>query len=679
MRSFRRTICLFFVCIDCGLAWANPDLTDVTNQVMCVLSSGGSGFTTFESGLVHLCKQTFPERKCSCRPGDLVHLRLYRARSSHGYMQTYTTLVEVLGRAPWPPLTDASASQILNGQADGKLVRLKGVVMQVTQDDLDEPWNWIFLRMKDGDICLCTTESQFSRKLLESYIDAEVEVKGRCSHFEGWRKHLGYMVGLFGGDGIVLKTPAPADSFANNYRREDTPVHRTTACGRVLAKDARRLFLRTHDDELLVVSPVAGTKEAHVGDLVGASGFTGDDLFNTTLDEALIRNVSLGTNQPHLDEPAERISVHQLFKDPKGKQRIDMRRNGEIIRLAGNLNRSVIDQDRRTLKLDCENHEINVDISGLDEIPAIPENGSLLEIAGLCLAEFENNHSSALFPRFRNFTLIPRHPDDIRILRSAPWWTPMRLKALILGLLVVLGAILIWTRSVHVLSERRGRALAQAKVARVRAESKTEERTRLAVELHDALSQSLTGVALQIDAAVSSCQKTPTRTETFLHAAKTLLSSSRKELQACIWDLRNRTFEEKDLTEAIIKVLLPYSQQTKITVRFNVPREHISETTAHTIFSIVRELTANALRHGLASHVRIAGERDGENIRFSVTDDGTGFDVDSSLGPRDGHFGLLGIRERISGFGGSFQVYSVIGRGTRAVVTLKDPYLTEKQ
>ena len=79
---------------------------------------------------------------------------------------------------------------------------------------------------------------------------------------------------------------------------------------------------------------------------------------------------------------------------------------------------------------------------------------------------------------------------------------------------------------------------------------------------------------------------------------------------------------------------------------------------------------ANAIRHGQARHIRIAGEYRDERVRFSVADDGCGFDPDNLAGPSQGHFGLQGIRERLSKLGGRLALESTPGKGAHIVVEI---------
>ena len=104
--------------------------------------------------------------------------------------------------------------------------------------------------------------------------------------------------------------------------------------------------------------------------------------------------------------------------------------------------------------------------------------------------------------------------------------------------------------------------------------------------------------------------------------------------------------------------------------RFGVPRARFTDNTTHNLLRIVRELVANAIRHGRAKTVRIAGEEHDGTIRFSVRDDGCGFDPETAPGPAQGHFGLRGIRERLNALNGTLTVESAPGQGTKATVVL---------
>jgi signal transduction histidine kinase len=127
---------------------------------------------------------------------------------------------------------------------------------------------------------------------------------------------------------------------------------------------------------------------------------------------------------------------------------------------------------------------------------------------------------------------------------------------------------------------------------------------------------------------------------------------------------------ESDFSEAVRRTIRPSIGGAELAVRFEIRRQRVSDSTAHAVLSIVRELASNAARHGGARHVRVAGEMQSGKIRFSVRDDGRGFDTANRPGPNEGHFGLQGIKERIARLGGSLKIESAPGVGTKVTVEI---------
>ena len=108
-----------------------------------------------------------------------------------------------------------------------------------------------------------------------------------------------------------------------------------------------------------------------------------------------------------------------------------------------------------------------------------------------------------------------------------------------------------------------------------------------------------------------------------------------------------------------------------LSVRFRLARNTISDTTAYAILRIIRELTVNGIRHGEATEIHVAGSVEADRIRFSVRDNGKGFDPASAPGVDEGHFGLEGVRERISNLNGEMKIESSPGKGTKVTICLQ--------
>ncbi len=571
--------------------------------------------------------------------------------------------------------TLVTAPQVASGEFVGKRVALRGVVAAAVHDDLDDGFNWILLKTPEGTVCASSDNRVHPLKNLRRLLDAEVELTGVVRRFVHWRKFLGYQI-LFDdparGDGLRVLKPAPVDPFAAPSVSDAAQVHRRTASGTVVAVTAQSFFLRRADG-LLRVHPADGGGVPPIGARVAVSGFAERDRIVPQLTEALWRREDAAIAPP---EPAEDLAIGRLLKTDNHNRRasgslhryFDPALCGKVLRLRGFV--EPIPQGARNprgFRLSHEGESVFVDLSAfpLGDFP-VPEAGTEIAIAGLCSAEFGID-PTPIFPRFLGLSLIPRSADDLQILRRAPFWTVRRLVLLLALALFGAAGFAAWSVTLKIVSTRRARQLAREQILGARAELKVEERTRLAVELHDAISQTLTGVALQIDAATGADGAGAKR---FLATARNMLASCRQELNGCLWDLRSRTFEEKDLTEAVARTLAPHTGSAKLSVRFNVPREGLSEPTAHAVLRIVRELVVNAVKHGGAKNIKVAGELHDGTIAFSVADDGAGFDPATAPGPAEGHFGLQGIRERLNAFNGAIRCESRPGRGAKFTVTL---------
>jgi signal transduction histidine kinase len=89
------------------------------------------------------------------------------------------------------------------------------------------------------------------------------------------------------------------------------------------------------------------------------------------------------------------------------------------------------------------------------------------------------------------------------------------------------------------------------------------------------------------------------------------------------------------------------------------------------LFFIGREAIANAFRHAGASQIAVEMSSDGRNVRLCCRDDGRGIDPCLLKGAgKDGHWGLLGMRERAERLGAKFECWSAPGEGTEITVTV---------
>lgn len=272
-----------------------------------------------------------------------------------------------------------------------------------------------------------------------------------------------------------------------------------------------------------------------------------------------------------------------------------------------------------------------------------------------------------------NWLVTTRNDESAQVFKLPRFLTVFNAILFAAGLLILFLSILVWNTLLRRLVDRRSRELTNERLAAFASSLKVEERTRLAVELHDTIAQTLTGISLEVDAARDFSRTDAAEMERHLDCASRTLTSCRNELRNCMWDLRNQTLEDISMDEAIRRTLAPHLSGAELAVRFAVDRDLFSDNTALSILRITRELTLNAVRHGKATSIKVAGCIEGNKLLFSVKDNGCGFDPSDIPGVEQGHFGLQGVTERVETLGGTLMIDSSPEAGSRISISITLP------
>jgi signal transduction histidine kinase len=200
-----------------------------------------------------------------------------------------------------------------------------------------------------------------------------------------------------------------------------------------------------------------------------------------------------------------------------------------------------------------------------------------------------------------------------------------------------------------------------------------EERKRLARELHDETTQQLTALGMQLDMLTRAVgDQSPTAER--VRDARALVGRMIDELHRVIFDLRPSMLDDLGLLPAIHSYAERRLGPRGITVRFEFPDVHpeLSPEARTAIFRVVQEALSNIERHSQAETVLVSCAVTGDRLTIEVEDDGVGFDPAEVQQPRESGrgLGLLGMRERLALLGGTIEVDSEKGQGTRVVVTV---------
>lgn len=613
----------------------------------------------------------------SFRCGDVIRIGSGKTVLTEAGMRMFTSDDAVrVGRGEAPKPMDVSLERLSSGEFNFAHVRVRGRVREVFADEVDAKFTYLTLVAGEGAnsaSVLCSVRSG-SVSLQEGSI---ISISGVYTSWPSSpRRYGGPILESHERNGVVTIERAADDPSV--FPEMPQPVPRSPAeiralgnrrlSGIVLAVwDKRQLLLKDPVQDIHRVELVHGQPMPCVGDRILVGGTAETDLYHLNLSHAVLKTLG---QSPADDATAERIVPERILNNEKGDRQVDPRYHGRLICLRGIVTiPQTLASDRGHLYLNCGRHVVPVDISAAER--AEKPLGSLVEVTGICLMNVDNWRDDSPFPKIKGFSVITRSGEDVRLLARPPWWTPTRFLILIGILVAGLVVISLWSRSMKLLADRRGRELLREQVAHVNAALKTEERTRLAVELHDSLSQNLSGVACQVEAMRCALSSDPGSLASRILTVKRMLLSCRTELRRCLFDLRSDALEQQDMNEAIRLTLGPIIGSAELAVRFNVPRRRLLDTTAHTILCIVRELAANAVRHGGATRIAVAGGLQGDELLFSVRDNGSGFDPATAPGVQDGHFGLQGIRDRVERLGGSLQISVRNGGGIDARVSIR--------
>lgn len=193
------------------------------------------------------------------------------------------------------------------------------------------------------------------------------------------------------------------------------------------------------------------------------------------------------------------------------------------------------------------------------------------------------------------------------------------------------------------------------------------ERARLAREMHDSLAKTLHGLALQARALSAWVNRDPERVLAGARAIEEAASVAAHEGRTLIEDLRGDVLDAPFggiVREHVERWARDAGAATSVEVEEDAG-DGLGPEARWELLQILREALTNVELHAGARHVDVSLGRDDGRLVLSVRDDGRGFPPErAEARRREGHFGLVGMRERAARAGGELRVESVTGRGT---------------
>ncbi len=197
-----------------------------------------------------------------------------------------------------------------------------------------------------------------------------------------------------------------------------------------------------------------------------------------------------------------------------------------------------------------------------------------------------------------------------------------------------------------------------------------EERSRIGMDLHDGVIQSIYAVGLTLESARLLLPDDPSETSEILVLAIDGLNDAIRDIRNFILDLRPQRFTG-DLNQALARLIREFQANAMIPVQFTADSMTLSILTlpiARTIFFSTQEALANVARHARATKVTVDIRKEKGQITLSVSDDGRGFTTEKQ-NQSVGH-GLANMRARAEELDGNFVIKSAPGQGAEICLQL---------
>lgn len=597
-----------------------------------------------------------------------------------------------LGEQPLPEPMSLDIAQLFAGEGMGRRIRASGVVQAV----LEHPKRWSLAFESASRRFNVTITKAVMPELPAGLVDADVEVVGVGKTFRNTRGEF-VAPGLYlarGDDLRVIRRPdqgpfelplTPLGSIAR-YRPKPLGGHRVRTSGVVSFAAQGTLFLQEGIGGVQVdLAPAAGDdSEFEPGDRIEVAGFPDMTTGVGAITWAIARRLSRDVPPPPLRiQPGDIVRVNAAYA-LEGSVARPGSYDGCLVRCQGRL--EAVNKGAGgtllTLTEDGTAFTARLADSGPDDpVPFVL--GSDLEITGIVQAErrppgdVDNLRGSTSLAQVG---LLARDRGDIRVVRLPPWWTPARLAAVagLLGMLAAASAV--WVTFLRrEVARQTARAIAEESARQQAAldyEITLRERNKLAGNLHDTALQTVTGIAFQLK--VCEAKERDRRADAspgddhevgrHLGVARKMVEHAADQLRGTVWSLRSLPNEGRSFSDALRELVgrLQSGHDARVRLAFDHRADAIPAYVAGNLILVVQEAVHNALHHAAPRQVEIAVESDpAGGVSIEVRDDGTGFELGTQAGPRHGHFGLAGMRERVERLGGTFEIESAPGRGTR--------------
>jgi signal transduction histidine kinase len=201
-----------------------------------------------------------------------------------------------------------------------------------------------------------------------------------------------------------------------------------------------------------------------------------------------------------------------------------------------------------------------------------------------------------------------------------------------------------------------------------------DERKRIARELHDSTSQSLTSLIIGLKTLEDNCQQC--HTQKHVIELRSIAGQTLDDVHTLSVQLRPSVLDDLGLPEAVRRHIADYQRRTPLAIDLAITGlddRRLPPEIETALYRIIQEGLTNVIRHAEAQTASIFMEYNDGKVLVVLEDDGKGFDI-GHVQHQDGHLGLYGIRERTELLSGKVEIESETGHGTSLYVEIPVPY-----
>ncbi len=602
---------------------------------------------------------------------------------------------EKIGVAALPEAKPVTIEELMSGTEDGQRIEISGVLRAA-----ELVGHRLGLDVVSGGYRFRVYVPIPSETNLQALVGAKVLLKGTAAtaYNAPLRHFVNVTLYVPQSNDFVIEQQAPIDPYREpltplnaiaQYRKNRPPGSQVHIKGVVtFQREGEDLFLQDASGGLQVKSKV--TEAVIPGEVVEAVGFPAVENFLPVLEDAVFRK----TGELQMNLTPTNVTVTDLQKGLHHADYIALK--GILVdRLAlgvGQMEGEPVIQTSLVLQNSNFLFEADKDTTEQNNYLTSIPIGSVVEVSGVCMLE------SGRDAKIKSVHILLPTSHNVRVLEKPSWLTPRHLLTSLAIVSLILVVAISWSVMVSNKNLRLGSLIKEEEEAQselqqahdllewrvaertkqlkvemtARKESELQfravltERTRLAQELHDTLEQTITGIALQLDRVANHFQKNPDSASHHLKLARSLTRQSQTEVRHSVWGLRSRAGEKFNLVNALSVSGRQIAENAgiKIQIKTNGETQQLSEIFEENLLRIGQEAITNAVKHSGANTIKLELEFSPQKVVLQIGDDGKGFTPENCAGPNEGHFGLLGIRERAQRMGGEASIASTPGAGT---------------